>query len=147
MLSSISSNLFAAAIQPAGQQGGGYTVSTRVTRAESASTTGTGIIDLGVQVSDHLQRISDNQSVAIAQTNDGISRLTAGSRRMVAAENLGADRQYSAAGELNGFDVGSNVDTMGGPFEVIDRVLQALDDLGDNPLLAQTRLLPSTTPV
>jgi len=144
MLNSISANIYSSSINLASSQSNGHTVSTEVGRAESASAPGTGIIDLDVQLSDHIQRLTENQAMATAELDDALTRLTPGSRRQVSATDIGAsDREYSTARELNGFDIGSDVDTAGGPFELLDRVLSALHELGDNPLLAQTKLLPT----
>jgi len=129
------------------QESSSHIVSTKVTAATDTGTTDTGVLDLGVQISSRTERMSENQAIAAAQTNDALTSLAPGSRRQVSPEHIGAsNQQYSLTRELAGVDYGSNVDTAGGPFDVIDKVLAALNDLGESALLAQTNLLPTDSP-
>ena len=146
MFSNISASIFTPTSTTFGStpaKEGSSTVSTAVTVAPDASSPEPGITDIDVHLSAHIERLSENQSIAIANANDALTNLEPGSRRQVSPADIGAsNRQYSLSHELGGVDYGSNVTTAGGPFDVIDKVLAALDEMGESALQAQSNLLP-----
>jgi|GEM_PF-4888705 len=147
MLSNISASLYAPtaiSFGTASSTDSSHTVSTNVVPATDATSTDSGIVSLGVQLSARLDQLTQSQAIANAEADDALTSLAPGSRSLVSPGDIGSsNREYSLALELIGFDYGSNVDAAGGPFDVIDRVLAALDEMGNNALLAQTRLLPN----
>lgn len=109
---------------------------TSVSAIESSSTS--------VLISSRMERLAENFGAATSQVNDALTGITAGSRRQVSAEHIGAsDRRYSAAREMGEADYGSDVDTIGGAYDVMDKVEAALRSMGRDAVLAQANQLPT----
>jgi hypothetical protein len=100
--------------------------------------------NLNVLISSRLERLAANFNSATGAVNDALTSMEAGSRRRVDPSDVGSsNRRYSPAAEMGEVDYGSNVDTIGGPSDTIDQVMNLLRSMGQDAVRAQANQLPN----